>query len=225
MPLAFALLIGLVTGCTSNGSSPTPAAGSSASAAASPQPTADAAAQRVVAAAIRRTGQLHSYAFHATTRIVASKVARTSITGRVTRHGLTYQFRSAQRRTEVVRVPAGTYVRRAHHSWSRLVHPHAVLKPTRTLVALLRGLVPLHVRPGAAGRTRVSGLLPAAAAKRAGLPAESRSAAVVVTVDHQRRVHALAVRTRGLAGARTVTITVATTYLRFGHVKSVRKPA
>jgi len=223
-PLTLVLLVGLATGCTSKGSSGASAATDNSSPSAVAAATADPATQRAIDAAIARTRELHNYAFRATTRIGATSVARTSINGRVTRHGLAYVLRTAHRRTEVVRVSAGTYVRRGHGHWSRLVHPHALLRPTKSLVALLRGLVPQHVRTGAAGRTRVYALLPVDAAKRAGLPGESRVGAIVVTLDHRRRVHAIRVRTVAGVGGRDVAVAIETTYFRFGTAKAVRKP-
>jgi hypothetical protein len=63
-----------------------------------------------------------------------------------------------------------------------------------------------------------------AAAKKANLPATRQAARVTLTFDPHRRVHELIVRTAALAGSRTVTVTIDTTYRHFGHVAAVRKP-
>ena len=90
---------------------------------------------------------------------------------------------------------------------------------------MLRGLVPQHVRTGAAGRSRVTGMLPVEAAKRAGLPGESKAGVIVVTLDRQRRVQAISVRTAASVGGHDVAVRIETTYVRFGKANPVRKPA
>lgn len=217
-PLVLALAVGATAGCSSSGSSgPTPSATPTAASSAT---RVDAAAQRVVDRAIRRTTALRRYAFTATTTIAAARATTISLTGRVVRgQGLTYRLHSSQRRTEVVRLRHRTFVRRLHGHWHRLVHPRAITNPTASLVAVLRALRPTDV----SGR-RVHGSLAAAGARAAGIPTDGSPARVTLTVDRHGRVVALGINTATKAGANVVSVNVHTAYSRFGHVPAVRRP-
>ncbi|MDQ1695473.1 MAG: hypothetical protein QOJ03_826 [Frankiaceae bacterium] len=149
---------------------------------------------------------------------------RTTIRGRLVRgNGVAYRLVVGKHRTQVVRIRRGTYVRKVPGRWSRLNHARAVVNPTKTLLAVLRGLIPTALT-SVGGRSRIEGRLAPAAAKKAGIPTDNRPASVVVTLDRAARVTLLAVSTSTKAGTNSVTVTVRSTYRGFGHARHIVAP-
>lgn len=217
-PLA---LVALVAACSGGGSSSSahPAAAATTQAT-SPAP-ADLAAARALARAEETLRRDRSYHFDAVETVLAARPVTTRVTGTVVKaSGVAYTLAVGRTRTQVVRVRSATYVRKVPARWSKLHRPTPVSDPTTTLTALLQGLT------GATEPTTntVTGLLPAPAARAAGVPTAGAPAQVRITLDAAAHVTAIAVRTAVMVGANNVTVTLATTYSRFDRVKTLRPP-
>ena len=183
----------------------------------------DTAAEKVVAAAARAMRSVSSYRFSADEELTAGTTSSTRLVGAVVREAaITYRLTVGAHTTDVVRLRSATYVRVPPRGWSRLSRRGRVVDPTTGLTQILTAL-----RPDAAahlhGLTSVHGTLPAAAARRAGLPA-SRPADVLVTIDAHGHVIELDVRSTTRAAGRDVTVRLRTSYSGFGQVRSIRRP-
>ena len=147
---------------------------------------------------------------------------RTHLTGRVERGvGVAYDLLSGAKHTQVVRLGAATYVRAVPGRWARLSHPSPTADPTAGLLAVLQGLTSVTQ----ADVTTVHGSLPAAAAKRAGIPTDGRPANVTVTTTLAGHVVTVSISTSSTVGTRSVTVSVVTTYGRFDRAPPIRRPA
>lgn len=170
------------------------------------------------------TRGIHQFAFVASTTLAANQTVRTTLTGRVIRgEGIAYQLKVGDRKTEVIRVHSGTYVRQVPGKWSKLATPKAIVNPTGTLLALLKEMTPTGVSHPS-GNTRVDGVLPASAAKAVGIPTTSSPANAVVLINRRGRVIAVTLRGSATAGSRVVHVSVISRYSRFGHVAPIHHP-
>ena len=168
-------------------------------------------------------GQVRSYSFTADEQVVAASTQRTHLAGSLVRgQGLTYRLTVGHKTTQVVRLRTATYVRVVPRRWSRLRHPRRLLNPTASLLQILRGLQPLRIASSHAV-TAVHGVLPPAAARASGLPAD-KAADVTVTMDGRGRVVVLDVRTSARVSGHDVKVWLRTAYSDFGHVARIRRP-
>lgn len=171
-----------------------------------------------------KTKALSEFTFTASTIVAAKQTVHTAITGRVIRgRGIAYALTVGHKKTQVVRIRSGTYVRSVPGTWSKLATPKSVVNPTATLVALLRELTPTAVSRSS-GDTRVVGVLAANAAKSAGIPATGAPATAVVLLDRQSRVIAVTLRGTTTAGSHVVHLSVISRYGHFDHVAPIRRP-
>jgi hypothetical protein len=221
-PLVAALLA--LAGCTSSSSSTPAASPTTTSTAPASPPPVDPAARAALRHAAAVTAKVRSYSFTARTVVQANQTVHSTITGRVVRgNGLTYRLTTGKQRTQVVRLPSGTYVRQVPGKWSRLTHPRRVVNPTHSLLAVVRGLTPTDVAESGHGQV-VRGSLTAAAAAKAGLPHDRGLVHAAVRIDRHGRVVGLVVRTHTAAGATAVGVVVRSSYLRFGRARPVHPP-
>jgi hypothetical protein len=154
---------------------------------------------------------------------MATTKLRTHVSGSLVRgQGITYRVTVGSRTTQFVRLRSATYVRVVPHRWSRLLHPRRLLNPTATLQQILRDLRPTGLATSH-GITAVHGVLTAAAARAAGLPA-TRPAEVTATIDPQGRVIGIALSTSTRAAGHDVTVRLRTSYDGFDKVSRIRKP-
>ena len=164
-----------------------------------------------------------SYRFVVDERLLASSKVHTRVAGRVVRRqGLAYQLLVGHKRTQVVRLPHATYVRAVPQRWSKLRKPRRLANPTRTLLIVLGHLRPTGLHASHGART-VTGLLPAAASHRAGLPSTG-AADVRVTLDRAGHVTHLSIRTTTRAAGHDVGVRLAASYRGFGKVPRIRRP-
>ena len=170
------------------------------------------------------TRAVHQFAFTASTTLAANQTVRTMLTGRVIRgKGIAYQLKVGNRKTEVIRVHAGTYVRQVPGKWSKLVKPKAIVNPTGTLLALLKEMTPTAVSHPS-GNTRVDGVVAAASAKAVGIPATGSPANAVVLINKRGRVIAVTLRGTATAGSKVVHVSVISRYSHFSHVRPIHHP-
>lgn len=225
-PLVAVAVAAAVAGCSSGSTHPD--ASASASTTTSPAGTAasTSAAARLAHRAIAVTERLHSYAFAATTTVAAGHASRSLLTGRVVAgEGIAYRLVTGGRRTEVVRTRHATYVRKLPGRWSRLAHPRPVVDPTADLVAILRDLASGRLTTDAAGHRQIHQVITAGQARAAKLPTDGGGVNVMAVFDGADRVTLLDITTSARAGAHNATITVRTSYSRFGHAAGIRPPA
>jgi hypothetical protein len=174
--------------------------------------------------AVTTTRAIHQFSFAASTTLAANQTVHTTLTGRVIRgKGIAYQLKVGNRKTQVIRVHAGTYVRQVPGTWSKLATPKAIVNPAGTLLALLEKMTPTGVSHPS-GNTRVDGVVPAAAAKSVGIPATGAPAHAVVLIDRHGRVIAVTLRGTATAGSKVVHVSVVSRYSHFSHVKPIRHP-
>jgi hypothetical protein len=174
--------------------------------------------------AVTTTEALREFSFTASTTLAANQKVRTTLTGRVIRgKGIAYRLTVGQKKTQVIRVRAGTYVRSVPGQWSKLATPKAVVNPTATLLALLKQMTPTGVSHPS-GNARVDGVLAAAAAKAVGIPATGSPANAVVLIDRRGRVIAVTLRGTATAGNSVVHVSVISRYGHFGHVQPIKHP-
>jgi len=167
--------------------------------------------------------RVRSYRFVADEQIMATTRLRTHVAGSLVRgQGISYRVTVGKRTTQVVRLRTATYVRTVPHRWARLLHPHRLVNPTATLQQILHDLRPTGLATSH-GITAVHGVLTAAAARAAGLPA-TRPAEVTVTIDPHGRVIAVEVGTTTRAAGHDVTVRLRTAYDGFDKVSRIRKP-
>jgi hypothetical protein len=188
-------------------------------------PTAAASSNAAAIAAVQHAeGALvkeRSYRFDALETVAAAASVTTRVAGSVVRaQGVAYTLTVGRTRTQVIRLHAGTYVRKVPGTWARLQKPRAVSDPTTTLSAVLRGLTGVRL----AGARVVDGTLPAAAATKAGIPTSGAPAQVSLTLDAQSHVVRLVVHTTTTARARSIVVTLATSYTGFDRVPTLRAP-
>jgi hypothetical protein len=177
-----------------------------------------------VALAIAATRELRSYAYAAATTLAAKKPVHTRILGRFVRgQGIAYRFVVDGKRSDVVRTRNATYVRRHPGGWSRLRHPKTALDPTASLLAVLRGFEATGLTH-TDGTTRLDGKLPVEALKRADLPEDGASADAHLLLDARHRIVGVVISSGATVGTRAVTVTIRSSYSRFGHVAPVRRP-
>jgi hypothetical protein len=214
------VVLAVATACSGSHSTPT-AAIQPPTTAATNAASSDPAAVRIVARAVAATRALRSYTFDATETVAANQQVHTHITGRVVRgQGIAYDLVTGARHTQVVRVTGATYVRAVPGRWARLAHPSQVADPTASLLTILAGMTALS----RSDATTVHGALPEPEAKKAGIPTDGRPAHVTVTTDRQGLVTAVDVSTSTAAGARSVTVTVITSYAGFDRATVIRRP-
>jgi hypothetical protein len=173
---------------------------------------------------VATTDALREFAFTASTTLAANQTVRTTLTGRVIRgKGIAYRLTVGQKKTQVIRVRSGTYVRPVPGTWSKLTTPKAIVNPTATLLALLKEMTPTGVSHPS-GNTRVDGVLAAGAAKAVGIPATGTPADAVVLIDPHGRVIAVTLRGAATAGSRVVHVSVISRYSHFRHVQPIHHP-
>jgi hypothetical protein len=174
--------------------------------------------------AVTVTHALREFSFTAATTLAANQTVHTSLTGRLIRgKGIAYRLTVGHKKTSVIRVRAGTYVRPVPGKWSKLATPKTVVNPTTTLLALLNGITPTGVSHPS-GNTRVDGVLAPAAAKAVGVPATGSPANAVVLIDRHGRVIAVTLRGTATVGSRVVHVSVISRYSHFGHVQPIKHP-
>lgn len=220
--IGVALLVAACSGGSSSGTSPSTSP--SATTPASSSPAVDPAAAKALRQAAAATRALHAFTFTAKTTLDANQTVRTSLSGRVINgRGIAYRLSVGGKHTQVIRIRRATYVRSVPGGWSKLAKPRAVLHPSATLVALLHGMTPTLIsHPN--HRTRVVGMLPAAAAKAAGVPVSGAPALAVVVLDGHNRVVQVALHSSANAGGHTVRVAVVTHYGHFNHVRAITRP-
>jgi hypothetical protein len=171
------------------------------------------------------TKQLREYAFDATTSVGSTQSTRSHINGRLVRdQGLAYEVVVGKKRTKVVRLRHVTYVRQLPGEWAKLRKRTAIVNPTASLLALLRGITPTERRLPGDGGAVLRGTVRPAAAQAAGLPDSTGAIRALVSMDKRRRVVALIVRIDTVAGDSSVAVSIQTTYGRFGAVPAIRRP-
>jgi hypothetical protein len=217
----------VASGC-SGASSPqaaaTPAATTTRPTVAPTLPAADRAAAAAVSTAARAMQAVRSYRFAVGERLVATSTQSSRLVGSVVRgEGLIYVLTVGGKRTEVVRLRRATYVRVFPHRWSRLRKPRQLANPTATLLAVLRRMIPTSLRQVGRGRV-VTGVVPAASARSAGLPPTQAPARAVVTVDKAGHVRVLRLMARTTANGHAVVIALRAAYSGFGRVARISRP-
>lgn len=174
--------------------------------------------------ALTATGAVRQFSFTAATTLAANQTVRTTLSGRVIRgKGIAYRLTVGQKKTQVIRVHSGTYVRQVPGKWSKLATPKAIVNPTSTLLALLKGMTPTGVSHPS-GNTRIDGVLPTSAAKSVGIPATGSPANAVVLIDRHGHVIAVSLRGTDTVGTKVVHISVTSRYGHFGHVQPIHHP-
>jgi hypothetical protein len=212
--------------CSGPSSAPVarPTHGSSAPTPVAATPQVDRAARAVLTLAARAAQAERSYSFVADERIAAGTSTTTHLTGRLVRgQGLAYTLTAQGRRTQVVRLKSVTYLRPVPGQWSRLHKPRHLVNPTSTLLAVLQRMAPTRLTTQGDDRV-VSGVLPIAAARGAGLPDLTAPPHVVVTVGRAGDVVGLRLSAETRTAGHTVTIALRTSYGRFGKVAPIRRP-
>lgn len=223
-PLALVLGAAALAGCSGGHSQTSPTAATPAASTSISASPGDAAAARLLARARTQLAAERSYRFDATEVVQAHTPVTTRLTGAVVRgQGVTYTLTVGKTRTQVIRLPNATYVRTVPGHWAQLRKPRPVADPARTLESVLTGLTNARTSSAAAG-TVVTGTLPAAAARSAGIPVSGAGAQIAVTVDGQGHVVLLTVRTATSAGTQRVPVSVVTRYNDFDHVPALRRP-
>jgi hypothetical protein len=212
--------------CSGSSSAPaaTPTHPSSSPATVATTPQVDPTARAVLMLAARATQAERSYSFVAHERIAAGTSTSTHLTGRLVRgQGLAYTLTAEGRRTQVIRLKRATYLRSVPGRWSRLHKPRHLVNPTATLLTVLHRMSPTGLTRRGHDRL-VSGVLPIAAARGAGLPDLSAPPHVVVTVGRAGDVVGLRLTAQTQAAGHTVTIALRTSYSSFGKVARIRRP-
>jgi len=209
-------------GC--GGSAPHHPAAAAATSTPSATPSAassSAAAGALVQRAAVALAKVRSYRFDALETVNAASSATTRVTGSVVRtQGVAYTLTVGRTRTQVIRLHAGTYVRKVPGAWARLQKPRPVSDPTATLSAVLHGLTDVKL----VGAQTVDGTLPPAAASKAGIPTSDAPAQASLTLDALGHVVRLVVRTTTTANTHSVAVTLVTSYTGFDGVPTLRPP-
>jgi hypothetical protein len=165
-----------------------------------------------------------SYRFEATEVVLARTAVTTHLSGAVVRgQGLSYTISVGKSTTQVVRLPQATYVRKLPGKWQKTKRPSATADPSRTLAVVLSGLTGATQR-AAEPAVVIGGVLPAATAKTAGIPATAVGAQVTVTLDRALHVVQLTVHTATSAGRVTVPVTLTIAYRDFDAVPRLTPP-
>ncbi len=176
--------------------------------------------------AVTATAALHSYRFSSVQSIGAATKASTALAGEVVRPAsVSYTLTAKGKRTQIVRLPAATYVRPLPGTWSKLQRPTSSADPAGSLVALLRAISRPAVTSSAAGRTVLRGRIASAALHSAGLPTSSRDVQVTVDVNAQHRVAELRISYEvPRAGRPGLAVVSDTRYSAFDAVPAVVAP-
>jgi len=173
---------------------------------------------------VTATQALRQFSFTASTTLAAKQTVHTSLTGRLIRgKGIAYRLTVGHKKTQVIRVRTGTYVRSVPGKWSKLATAKSVVNPTATLLDLLQEMTPTGVSHPS-GNTRVDGVLAASAAKAVGIPATGSPANAVVLIDRHGRVIAVTLRGKATAGSNVVRVSLVSRYNHFGHVQPIHRP-